>query len=56
MNITRIHAFVLQVAGGDAQSEANSQQSLENNITTEQEIKEETVFLNTERKLSQESG
>uniref|UniRef100_A0A8B9VFH4 Prune homolog 2 with BCH domain n=1 Tax=Anas zonorhyncha TaxID=75864 RepID=A0A8B9VFH4_9AVES len=45
-----------QVAGGDAQSEANSQQSLENNITTEQEIKEETVFLNTERKLSQESG
>ncbi|KAM9167619.1 protein prune homolog 2 isoform 2-T2 [Mergus octosetaceus] len=45
-----------QVDGGDAQSEANSQQSLENNITTEQEIKEETVFLNTERKLSQKLG
>ncbi|XP_040396877.1 protein prune homolog 2 isoform X1 [Cygnus olor] len=45
-----------QVAGGDAQSEANSQQSLGNNIATEQEIKEETVFLNTERKLSQKSG
>ncbi|XP_035166148.1 protein prune homolog 2 isoform X2 [Oxyura jamaicensis] len=45
-----------QVAGGDATSEANSQQSLGNNIAAEQEIKEETVFLNTERELSRKSG
>ncbi|NXH77548.1 PRUN2 protein, partial [Hydrobates tethys] len=47
---------VLQVVGGDAAWEANSQQRLGNNVATEQEIKEETVLLNSERELSQNSG
>ncbi|NXW11188.1 PRUN2 protein, partial [Fregetta grallaria] len=47
---------VLQVIGGDGAWEANSQQRLGNNVATEQEMKEETVLLNSERELSQKSG
>ncbi|XP_075583208.1 protein prune homolog 2 [Pelecanus crispus] len=46
----------LQVVGGDGGWEANSQQRLRNNIATEEEMKEETVFVNSERELSQKSG
>ncbi|KAM9263130.1 protein prune homolog 2 isoform 2-T2 [Morus bassanus] len=47
---------VLRVVGGDGAWEANSQQRLGNYVATEQEMKEETVLLNTERELSQKSG
>ncbi|KAM6109289.1 protein prune homolog 2 [Phoenicopterus ruber ruber] len=47
---------VLQVVGGDGAWEANPQQRLQNNVATEQEMKEETVLLNNERELSQKSG
>ncbi|NWI25757.1 PRUN2 protein, partial [Sula dactylatra] len=47
---------VLQVVGGDGAWEANSQQRLGNNVATEQEMKEETVLLNSEREPSQKSG
>ncbi|XP_052633706.1 protein prune homolog 2 isoform X3 [Harpia harpyja] len=47
---------VLQVVGGDGTWEANSQQTLGNNVATEQEMKEEMVLLNSERGLSQISG
>lgn len=53
LDITRTHAFVLQV--GDAR-ETNNQQELGNNTFTEQELKEEAVLLNNERKLSEKSG
>ncbi|KAM6034741.1 protein prune homolog 2 isoform 2-T2 [Theristicus caerulescens] len=46
----------LQVVGGDGAWEENSQQTLGNNIATEQEMKEETVLLNSESELSQKSG
>ncbi|XP_010285091.1 PREDICTED: protein prune homolog 2, partial [Phaethon lepturus] len=42
-----------QVVDGDGAREANSQQRLGNNVVTEEEIKEETVLLNSERELSQ---
>ncbi|XP_010225087.1 PREDICTED: protein prune homolog 2 [Tinamus guttatus] len=45
-----------QLDGGDGGWEANSQQRLRNNVVTEQEMEEETVFLSSERKLSQKSG
>ncbi|XP_075267430.1 protein prune homolog 2 isoform X3 [Opisthocomus hoazin] len=45
-----------QADGGDGAWEANSQQRLGNNVTTEQEMKEETVLLNSERELTQKSG
>ncbi|NXU25579.1 PRUN2 protein, partial [Thalassarche chlororhynchos] len=54
LGITGTH--VLQVVGGDGAWEANSQQRLGNNVATEQEMKEETVPLNSERELSQKSG
>ncbi|NXA16381.1 PRUN2 protein, partial [Sapayoa aenigma] len=47
---------VLQVVGGDGAWESNSQRRLGNNIATEQEMKEETVLLNSDRELSQKSG
>lgn len=47
---------VLEVVGGDGAWEASSQQTLGNNIAAEQEMKEETVLLNSERDLSQKSG
>lgn len=47
---------VLQVVGGDDTWEANSRQTLGNNVATEQEMKEEMVLLNSERGLSQISG
>ncbi|XP_041328197.1 protein prune homolog 2-like, partial [Pyrgilauda ruficollis] len=46
----------LQVAGGDSTWEANSQQRLGNHVATEQEMKEETVLLNSDRELNQKSG
>ncbi|NXR27483.1 PRUN2 protein, partial [Cinclus mexicanus] len=46
----------LLVVGGDSTWEANSQQRLGNNVTTEQEMKEETVLLNSDRELNQKSG
>uniref|UniRef100_A0A8C9MEA0 Protein prune homolog 2 n=1 Tax=Serinus canaria TaxID=9135 RepID=A0A8C9MEA0_SERCA len=46
----------LQVVGGDSTWEANSQQRLGNNVATEQEMKEETVLLNSDRELNQKSG
>ncbi|XP_061220271.1 protein prune homolog 2-like [Neopsephotus bourkii] len=49
-------AHTLQVVGGDGEWESNSQRRLGNNIAIEQEMKEETVLLNTERELSQKSG
>ncbi|XP_030910255.2 protein prune homolog 2 isoform X2 [Melopsittacus undulatus] len=45
-----------QVVGDDGDWESNSQRRLRNNIETEREIKEEMVFLNSERELSQKSG
>ncbi|XP_053788450.1 protein prune homolog 2 isoform X2 [Vidua chalybeata] len=45
-----------QVVGGDRTWEANSQQRLGNNVATEQEVKEETVLLNSDRELNQKSG
>ncbi|XP_059729937.1 protein prune homolog 2 isoform X2 [Haemorhous mexicanus] len=45
----------LQVVGGDSTWEANSQQRLGNNVATEQEMKEETVLLNSDRELNQKS-
>ncbi|XP_032942245.1 protein prune homolog 2 isoform X3 [Catharus ustulatus] len=45
-----------QVAGGNSTWEANSQQRLGNNVATEQEIKGETVLLNSDRELNQKSG
>ncbi|XP_068783177.1 protein prune homolog 2 isoform X2 [Struthio camelus] len=54
-NITKADALVLQVVGSNGVWEANSQQRLGNNVVTEQ-VEEETVFLNSERKLSQKSG
>ncbi|XP_053859831.1 protein prune homolog 2 isoform X1 [Vidua macroura] len=45
-----------QVDGGDRTWEANSQQRLGNNVATEQEVKEETVLLNSDRELNQKSG
>ncbi|NWH51069.1 PRUN2 protein, partial [Fregata magnificens] len=47
---------VLQVVGGHGAWEENSQQRLGNNVATEQEMKEETALLNSERELSQKSG
>ncbi|KAM9250896.1 protein prune homolog 2 isoform 2-T2 [Cariama cristata] len=47
---------VLQVVGSDGAWEADFQQRLRNTIVTEQEMKEETVLLNSERELSQKSG
>ncbi|XP_064357982.1 protein prune homolog 2 isoform X2 [Dromaius novaehollandiae] len=55
-NIGRADALVLQVVGGDGVWEQNPQQRLGNNVVTEQEMEEETMFLNSERKLSQKSG
>ncbi|XP_067172151.1 protein prune homolog 2 [Apteryx mantelli] len=56
-NITGADALMLQMVGGDGVWEANSQQRLGNNVVTEQEMKEdETMFLSSERKLSQKSG
>ncbi|NXT08863.1 PRUN2 protein, partial [Prunella fulvescens] len=46
----------LHVVGGDSTWEANSQQRLGNNVTTEQKMKEETVLLNSDRELNQKSG
>ncbi|NXR50608.1 PRUN2 protein, partial [Hippolais icterina] len=46
----------LQVVGGDSTWEANSQQRLGNNVATEQEMKEETVLLNSDREFNQKSG
>ncbi|XP_014750671.1 PREDICTED: protein prune homolog 2 isoform X2 [Sturnus vulgaris] len=46
----------LQVVGGDSTWEANSQQRLGNNVATEQEMKEETVLLDSDRELNQKSG
>ncbi|KAM6289686.1 protein prune homolog 2 isoform 2-T2 [Aegotheles albertisi] len=46
----------LEVVGGDGAWEGNSQQTLRNNIATEQEMKEEMVLLNSERALRQKSG
>lgn len=43
----------LQVVGGDSTWGANSQQKLGNNVATEQERKEETVLLNSDRELNQ---
>ncbi|XP_009472641.1 PREDICTED: protein prune homolog 2 [Nipponia nippon] len=45
-----------QMVGGDGAWEENSQQRLGNNIATEQEMKEESVLLNSESELSQKSG
>ncbi|KAM7077179.1 protein prune homolog 2 isoform 1-T1 [Ciconia maguari] len=47
---------VLQAVGGDGAWEANSQQRLGNNVATEQEMKEETGLLNSERQLSEKPG
>ncbi|NXW57643.1 PRUN2 protein, partial [Eurystomus gularis] len=47
---------VLQVVGADGTREANSQQRHRSNVAKEQEKKEETVLLNSERELSQKSG
>ncbi|KAI1239933.1 Protein prune 2, partial [Lamprotornis superbus] len=49
-------ASELQVVGGDSTWEANSQQRLGSNVATEQEMKEETVLLNSDRELNQKSG
>ncbi|XP_066037891.1 protein prune homolog 2 isoform X2 [Chamaea fasciata] len=46
----------LQVIGGDSTWEANSQQRLGNNVATENEMKEETVLLNSDRELNKKSG
>ncbi|CAN8220190.1 unnamed protein product [Coccothraustes coccothraustes] len=46
----------LQVVVGDSTWETNSQQRLGNNVATEQEMKEETVLLNSDRELNQKSG
>lgn len=46
----------LQVVRGDSKWEANSQQMLGKNVAIEQEIKEETVLLNSDRELNQKSG
>ncbi|KAM6230303.1 protein prune homolog 2 isoform 2-T2 [Porphyrio hochstetteri] len=53
-NITGAH--VLQGVGGDGACDAESQQTLGNNVATEQEINEEMVLLNSERALNQKSG
>ncbi|XP_062455786.1 protein prune homolog 2 [Rhea pennata] len=55
-NFTRADVLMLQVVGGDGVWEANSQQRLRNNVVTVQEMEEETMFLNSERKLRQKSG
>ncbi|KAM8792881.1 protein prune homolog 2 [Eudromia elegans] len=55
-NITRTDALMLQVVGSDGVREAISQQRFGNNVVTEQEMEEETMFLSSERKLSQKSG
>ncbi|XP_074934817.1 protein prune homolog 2 isoform X2 [Phalacrocorax aristotelis] len=47
---------VLQVAVSDGEWETRSQQRLGNNGAIEQEMKEETALLNSERELSQKSG
>ncbi|XP_068032668.1 protein prune homolog 2 isoform X2 [Anomalospiza imberbis] len=49
-------ASELQVVGDGSTWEANSQQRLGNNVATEQEMKEETVLLNSDRELNQKSG
>ncbi|XP_066195609.1 protein prune homolog 2 isoform X2 [Sylvia atricapilla] len=46
----------LQVVGGDSTWEANSQQRLVHNVATENEMKEETVLLNSNRELNKKSG
>lgn len=56
LDITRTHAFVLQVDDGNGAWETNDQQKLGNKTLTEQELKEEAVVLNSERKLSEKSG
>ncbi|XP_040512517.1 protein prune homolog 2 isoform X5 [Gallus gallus] len=45
-----------QVDDGNGAWETNDQQKLGNNTLTEQELKEEAVVLNSERKLSEKSG
>ncbi|KAM6033534.1 protein prune homolog 2 isoform 2-T2 [Chlamydotis macqueenii] len=54
LGITETH--VLQVVGGDGTWEANSQQRLRSDVATEEEMKEETVHLNSEEELHQKSG
>ncbi|POI30499.1 hypothetical protein CIB84_005751 [Bambusicola thoracicus] len=56
LDIRRTHAFVLQVDDGNGAQETNDQQKLGNNTVTVQELKEEAVVLNSERKLSEKSG
>uniref|UniRef100_A0A8C3RAQ2 Protein prune homolog 2 n=1 Tax=Cyanoderma ruficeps TaxID=181631 RepID=A0A8C3RAQ2_9PASS len=46
----------LPVVGGHITWEANSQQRLGNNVATENEMKEETVLLNSDRELNKKSG
>ncbi|XP_065511646.1 protein prune homolog 2 isoform X2 [Caloenas nicobarica] len=47
---------VLEGVGDDGAWDASSQQRLGDSIATEQEVKEETVLLSSERDLSQKSG
>ncbi|XP_053909818.1 protein prune homolog 2 isoform X1 [Cuculus canorus] len=46
---------VLQMVGGDGAWETNSEQKLDNNVATEQEMKEERELLNCEGELSRRS-
>ncbi|NXQ16657.1 PRUN2 protein, partial [Peucedramus taeniatus] len=45
----------LQVVDGNSTWEANSQQRLRNHVATEQEVREKTVLLNSDRELNQKS-